>query len=76
MADKLGLVVQFTSATVVSFTVAFFYSWKLTLVILSLTPMLVVGGALFAKTLAAGTFEQQALYATAGDPGLRGLGIY
>ena len=41
MGDKIGSYVQALSAFLVGFVVAFYYSWKLTLVIMSFLPFLI-----------------------------------
>ncbi|KAA8497019.1 Multidrug resistance protein 1B [Porphyridium purpureum] len=64
--DKLGSFIQFYSTFLVGLIIGFAYGWKLTLVILSTTPLLVLSGALWAKFSADATVEGQAAYASAG----------
>lgn len=66
IGDKFGSAVQFMSMTVTGFIIAFIYSWKMTLVILSITPVLAVCGAIFAKLTAESTEEGQGSYGSAG----------
>ena len=46
--DKFSLFIQFASAFVAGFVVGFVYNWKLTLVMMSLTPLLAATGAFMA----------------------------
>ena len=48
------------------FGVGFYFSWKLTLVILSLTPALIVTGGIMGKVMAFITSHEQTAYADAG----------
>ena len=66
MGDKIGSYVQAMSAFIVGFVIAFYYSWKLTLVIMSFLPFLVGAGAVRAKLRAGGTAAEQQQYADAG----------
>ena len=58
--------IQFVVLFVVGVIVAFVYDWRLTLVIMSLAPLLVVAGANFSKMLITGSTQGQTLYAGAG----------
>jgi len=66
IGDKVGSGLQFFSMFFTGFVVGFVYGWKLTLVILSVTPFIVISGAFFAKFAASGTTEGQDAYARAG----------
>eukprot|EP00040_Diaphanoeca_grandis_P031275 m.186775 g.186775 ORF g.186775 m.186775 type:complete len:1305 (-) comp32280_c0_seq1:186-4100(-) len=66
LGDKLGAVIQFMTMFLAGIIIAFVYSWKLTLVILSLAPFMAVGGALFGKMLEKFTTMGQKEYAEAG----------
>jgi ABC-type multidrug transport system fused ATPase/permease subunit len=66
IGDKVGSAAQFLASAVVGFVIAFFYSWKLTLVIFSITPVLVVCGAVFAQLTASSVGEGQGAYGSAG----------
>ena len=46
---------QAVSSFLVGFIIAFYFSWKLTLVIMSFLPLLITGGAIKARILAGGT---------------------
>jgi hypothetical protein len=47
--DKLALMLQFLSQFFSGFIVAFIYDWKLTLIMMSLTPLQVATGIFIAK---------------------------
>lgn len=47
MGRKLGDVVQYFTQFVVAFAVAFYYNWKLTLVLLSAFPFIALSGKCF-----------------------------
>ena len=49
IGDKVAMVIQSVTMFLAGFTIGFVYSWKLTLVILSLTPALVVTGGITGK---------------------------
>ena len=51
---------------VVGLGVAFWYSWKLTLVICSLFPLIITAGVALNKLLVQGNTKSQKLYADAG----------
>lgn len=65
IGDKLASIVQLLSTFIVGMIIAFLYSWKLTLVMLSACPLLMFSGALFAKQVASGTVSTQNAYASA-----------
>ena len=56
--------------------VAFVYDWRLTLVIISVSPLVVVAGALFSKLLIKGSTKGQTLYAGAGAIADEALTLY
>jgi ABC-type multidrug transport system fused ATPase/permease subunit len=66
IGDKVGSAIQFLSSGFVGFVIAFFYSWKLTFVILSVTPILAICGAVFAQLTADSVGEGQGAYGDAG----------
>lgn len=66
IGDKVGSAVQFISAFVVGIIIAFFFSWKMTLVILAITPFLALCGAIFAKLTSDSTSEGLSSYGAAG----------
>jgi ATP-binding cassette, subfamily B (MDR/TAP), member 1 len=66
IGDKVGSAVQFLSTCVVGIIISFVHSWKLTLVILAIAPVLAAFGAVFAKLTADTTGEGQDAYGAAG----------
>lgn len=66
IGDKVGSAAQFLAMFFIGFIIAFIYTWKLTLVILSLTPVLAACGALFGKLTVESTGEGQGAYGAAG----------
>ena len=52
IGDKFGMLLQYTAQFIAGFIIAFFYSWQLTLVMLSLTPLLAACGAFMSKVRA------------------------
>jgi ATP-binding cassette subfamily B (MDR/TAP) protein 1 len=49
MAEKIALFVQLMTNFVGGFIVAFIYGWQMTLVMLTITPLLVITGAVTTK---------------------------
>ncbi len=49
IGDKFGMFFQWIAMCLAGFIVGFVYGWKLTLVILAVSPLLAVSGALMAK---------------------------
>ena len=49
LAEKLGLAIYNASTAVIAILTAFFYGWKLTLIIISLLPFLAFGTAIMNK---------------------------
>lgn len=47
--DKIALLIQCTSQFFSGFIVAFSYDWKLTLIMMSLSPFMIICGAFLAK---------------------------
>ncbi|KAL2307338.1 hypothetical protein Nmel_000296 [Mimus melanotis] len=66
IGDKVGLLVQSLTTFVTGFIVGLIRGWKLTLVILAVSPVLGLSAALWAKVLSAFTDKEQAAYAKAG----------
>ncbi|KAF4800616.1 Multidrug resistance protein 1 [Turdus rufiventris] len=66
IGDKVGLLVQSITTFVAGFVVGLTRGWKLTLVILAVSPVLGLSAALWAKVLSAFTDKEQAAYAKAG----------
>ena len=46
---KIGMFVHAISTVLAGFVLAFLYQWKLTLVLISITPLLVVAGGILGK---------------------------
>ncbi|KAE9555670.1 hypothetical protein FO519_001141 [Halicephalobus sp. NKZ332] len=65
--DKVALAVQFLAQFFGGFIVAFIYDWKLTLIMLSLSPFMVICGVFIAKLMASSTEKEAAQYAEAGQ---------
>nr|XP_020462921.1 multidrug resistance protein 1-like [Monopterus albus]XP_020462922.1 multidrug resistance protein 1-like [Monopterus albus] len=66
IGDKTGMLIQALSCFVSSFIIGFTKGWKLTLVILAVSPALGVSAALFSKVLTSFTSKEQSAYAKAG----------
>uniref|UniRef100_A0A8B9NZN4 Multidrug resistance protein 1 n=1 Tax=Apteryx owenii TaxID=8824 RepID=A0A8B9NZN4_APTOW len=66
IGDKIGLLVQSVTTFVTGFVVGLIKGWKLTLVILAVSPVLGLSAAIWAKVLSAFTDKEQAAYAKAG----------
>ena len=47
MGDKVAMFIQWTTTFLAGFTIGFVQGWKLTLVILSFTPLIVFAGCFF-----------------------------
>ena len=60
------MVLQYFTMFFAGFIIGFVYSWKITLVMLAFTPILVILGAAAGKILAGFTSQEQAQYASAG----------
>ncbi|EYC19304.1 hypothetical protein Y032_0024g1008 [Ancylostoma ceylanicum] len=64
--DKLGLMIQFVAQFFGGFIVAFSYDWKLTLIMMSLAPFMIICGAFIAKLMASAATREAKKYAVAG----------
>ncbi|VDL67333.1 unnamed protein product [Nippostrongylus brasiliensis] len=64
--DKIGLTIQYIAQSLGGFAIAFVFSWKLTLIMMSLTPFMIVCGSFMAKRAALVTKEEAKKYAEAG----------
>uniref|UniRef100_A0AC35TT20 Multidrug resistance protein 1 n=1 Tax=Rhabditophanes sp. KR3021 TaxID=114890 RepID=A0AC35TT20_9BILA len=64
--DKVGLLIQFTSQFLCGFAVAFTYSWKLTLIMLSLSPFMMICGGFIAKLMSSASTREAEKYAKSG----------
>ncbi|KAM9724519.1 ATP-dependent translocase ABCB1 [Menidia menidia] len=66
IGDKVGMLIQSFSSFIASFAIGFSKGWKLTLVILAVSPALGISAALFSKVLTTFTSKEQTAYAKAG----------
>ncbi|KAG7242239.1 hypothetical protein INR49_024285 [Caranx melampygus] len=66
IGDKAGMLIQAFTTFISSFIIGFSKGWKLTLVILAVSPVLGISAALFSKVLASFTSKEQTAYAKAG----------
>uniref|UniRef100_A0A914ZBL4 ABC transmembrane type-1 domain-containing protein n=1 Tax=Panagrolaimus superbus TaxID=310955 RepID=A0A914ZBL4_9BILA len=64
--DKMGLLIQFLAQFFGGFIIAFSYDWKLTLIMMSLSPLLVCCGLFMAKLMASSAAKEAKQYAAAG----------
>ncbi|CAJ0951215.1 unnamed protein product, partial [Mesorhabditis belari] len=67
LGDKMGLMVQFTAQFFGGLAIAMTYNWKLTLIMMSLSPVLIICGAFMAKLMASATAEEIKKYSVAGQ---------
>ncbi|XP_076438744.1 ATP-dependent translocase ABCB1-like [Babylonia areolata] len=66
IGDKVATLIQHSCCAIAGILIGFYYGWKLTLVILAVSPLLVVSAALFGKLAASMTTKEMAAYAKAG----------
>ncbi|KAA0703057.1 Multidrug resistance protein 1 [Triplophysa tibetana] len=66
LGDKICVFVQFFCTFVAGFVIGFIYGWKLTLVILAVSPLLAGSAAVWSKILASLTTKELTAYAKAG----------
>ena len=66
ISEKVSSALQYFSMFLSGFVIGFVKSWRLTLVILSIVPLLMAGGAVFGKMLSEASNQGQAAYARAG----------
>ncbi|CAI5662357.1 unnamed protein product [Oreochromis niloticus] len=66
IGDKVGMLLQGFTSFVVSFIIGLSKGWKLTLVILAVSPVLGISAALFSMVLTSFTSKEQTAYAKAG----------
>ncbi|XP_010631197.1 ATP-dependent translocase ABCB1-like isoform X2 [Fukomys damarensis] len=67
IGDKIGMFFQSTATFLAGFIVGFTRGWKLTLVILAVSPVLGLSAALWAKVLSSFTDKELSAYAKAGS---------
>uniref|UniRef100_A0A672TYA8 ATP-binding cassette sub-family B member 5 n=1 Tax=Strigops habroptila TaxID=2489341 RepID=A0A672TYA8_STRHB len=66
IGDKICIFVQFFATFVAGIIIGFIYGWKLTLVILSVSPLLAASAAVWSSLLASLTAKELSAYAKAG----------
>ncbi|XP_059173798.1 ATP-dependent translocase ABCB1-like isoform X1 [Physella acuta] len=66
IGDKMGTFMQWFAAFIAGFAIGFAYGWKLTLVILAVSPLLVGAAGLFGKLASSMTSKELESYAKAG----------
>ncbi|XP_063308549.1 ATP-dependent translocase ABCB1-like [Pelobates fuscus] len=66
IGDKVGMLFQSLATFLAGFTIGFIKGWKLTLVILAVSPLMGLSAALWSKILAAFTNKELTAYAKAG----------
>uniref|UniRef100_A0A7I4YQ55 Multidrug resistance protein 1 n=2 Tax=Haemonchus contortus TaxID=6289 RepID=A0A7I4YQ55_HAECO len=64
--DKVGLMIQYVAQFFGGFIVAFTYDWKLTLIMMSLAPFMIMCGAFIARLMATAATREAKKYAVAG----------
>ncbi|XP_057864658.1 ABC transporter B family member 11 [Cryptomeria japonica] len=67
MGEKVGKLIQFLTTFLAGFTVAFIRGWKLTLVLLSIVPLLVIAGGFMAVVISKMSSRGQQAYAEAAN---------
>uniref|UniRef100_A0A3Q3W723 Uncharacterized protein n=1 Tax=Mola mola TaxID=94237 RepID=A0A3Q3W723_MOLML len=66
IGDKVGMLVQSYTTFITAFIIGFSKGWKLTLVILAMSPALCISAALYSKVLTSFSSKEQTAYAKAG----------
>eukprot|EP00667_Euglena_gracilis_P007826 EG_transcript_7907 len=66
LGDKLFFLISYLSTIVLCFVFAFIQSWRLTLLMLGITPLLAIAGAVLEKVMSDATAQAQEAYAKAG----------
>ncbi|XP_046689425.1 ATP-binding cassette, sub-family B (MDR/TAP), member 4 [Silurus meridionalis] len=66
IADKLGTLIQSLTTFLTGFIIGFIKGWKLTLVIVSISPLLGISAAVISKVMTSFTSMEQTSYAKAG----------
>uniref|UniRef100_A0A3Q3W6X8 Uncharacterized protein n=1 Tax=Mola mola TaxID=94237 RepID=A0A3Q3W6X8_MOLML len=66
IGDKVGMLVQSYTTFITAFIIGFSKGWKLTLVILAVSPALGISAAFFSQVLTSFTSKEQTAYAKAG----------
>ncbi|PAA88248.1 hypothetical protein BOX15_Mlig002315g4 [Macrostomum lignano] len=66
IGDKVSLLAQAAAGFFSGFIIGFFKSWRMTLVMMSLTPLLAIGGGLLGRLISSISSREQEAYAKAG----------
>ncbi|XP_071385297.1 ATP-dependent translocase ABCB1 [Centroberyx affinis] len=66
IGDKVGMLIQSFTTFLAAFVIGFSKGWKLTLVILAISPVLGISAGVFSKVLTSFTSKEQTAYAKAG----------
>uniref|UniRef100_A0A8C2FUA8 ATP-binding cassette sub-family B member 5 n=1 Tax=Cyprinus carpio TaxID=7962 RepID=A0A8C2FUA8_CYPCA len=66
IGDKLGMLLQNLTTFITGIIIGFAHGWKLTLVILAVSPLLGISAAIIAKVMTSFTSREQTAYAKAG----------
>ncbi|XP_072010354.1 ATP-dependent translocase ABCB1 isoform X3 [Engystomops pustulosus] len=66
IGDKIGMLIQSLTTFITGFIIGFIKGWKLTLVILAISPVMGASAAIWAKVLSAFTNKELTAYAKAG----------
>lgn len=75
IGDRLATAVQYVSTFIVGIIVGLVYGWKLTLVILAVTPLLLLSGAVFGNASADATGDGLGAYGEAGGIASEVIGL-
>lgn len=67
LGNKTGIFVQWFFGGLISFVIGFVYGWKLTLVVLAVSPLLIVASGFLAKVVSSMTDRELDAYAKAGS---------
>ncbi|KAL1914588.1 uncharacterized protein VTP21DRAFT_8119 [Calcarisporiella thermophila] len=66
LSEKVGFLLKDISYAIASFTLAFYYGWRLSIVLLAIVPMLIFSGYSFAVVLKTQSEKVQGAYSSAG----------
>lgn len=67
MGTKIGMFFANITTVIVGFIMGFVYGWKLTLVIIAVSPLIVIAGGIIGKLLSSATTQELNAYAKAGS---------
>jgi ATP-binding cassette subfamily B (MDR/TAP) protein 1 len=74
IGKKMGDLTQYVSQVIFAFIIAFYYNWKLTLVLLSTLPLIAGAGAFMINAITNATQQSLSQYASAGGLATESLG--